>query len=69
VLLQSMQEKLVFLGYVLLQNDAYISLRSCIYWAKILNDCEAQYIACDREALVVVETLSRVYMIYLIGCK
>ena len=42
---------------ILIQCDAARSLESCIYWARILNDCEAYYRAYDREALVVVKTL------------
>jgi hypothetical protein len=34
-----------------------------------LSDCEAYYGAYGREALDVVENVSRVYMISLIGCK
>jgi hypothetical protein len=47
------------LGYFL-QDYASRSLRISIYWAGILNDYEAYYSAHDCEALVVVETVSRV---------
>ena len=51
-LLQLMQTRLVLFGYFR-QDDASISLRSCIYWAKILNDCEARYNSYGCEALAV----------------
>jgi len=35
-------------------------LNSFIYWTGILSDCEAHYGAYDREALDVVEIVSRV---------
>ena len=45
---------------VLIQDDAARSLRSCIYWARTLNECKAHYGANDRETLDVVEAVSRV---------
>jgi len=54
---------------ILLQNDAARSLRSYIYWARMKNDCKANYIAYDCEALVVIRTLSPASIIFLIGCK
>jgi hypothetical protein len=43
---------------VLLQVDAFRSLRCCIYGAKIINGCGANYNAYGCEALVLVETVS-----------
>ena len=54
---------------VLLQDDDTGSLRPCAYWARKLKDCETRYSAYDREALAVVEAVSRVWRIYLLGCK
>ena len=34
-----------------------------------LKDCETRYSAYDREALAVVEAVSRVWRVYLLGCK
>ncbi len=45
---------------VLLQEDTSGSLRSCAYWARKLKDCETRHSAYDREALAVVEAVSRV---------
>jgi hypothetical protein len=45
---------------VLLQEDTSRSLRHCAYWARKLKDCETRYSAYDREALAVVEVVSRV---------
>ena len=60
--------KVVFV-WVCLHEDAYSSLRSSIYWARIKNNCEAPYIAYDCEAIVDGEVVSRVYIIHLISCK
>ena len=54
---------------MLLQEDTFGSLRSCAYWARKLTDCETRYSAYDREALAVVEDVSRVRRVYLLGCK
>jgi hypothetical protein len=54
---------------VLLQEDTSGSLRPCAYRARKLKDCETMYSAYDREALVVVEAVSRVWRVYLLGCK
>ena len=51
---------------VLLQKDTAGSLRPCAYWAKKLKDCETRYSAYDREALAVVEAVSRVWRVYLL---
>ena len=37
--------------------------------ARKLKDCETRYSAYDREALIVVEVVSRVWKVYLLGCK
>jgi len=58
--------KFVIVG-VLLQDDASRYLRSCIYLAGRLSVCAAHYTTYACEALAVVETVSRVQMIYLIG--
>jgi hypothetical protein len=52
-----------------LQEDTSGSLRPCAYWARKLKDCEMRYSAYDRESLVVVEDVSRVWRVYLLGCK
>ena len=57
-MLQLMRTKLVMLGYFL-RYDASKSLRSRIYLARLLNDCEARYKAYDYEALADVEVVSR----------
>ena len=54
---------------VLLQEYTFGSQRPCAYWAKKLKDCETRYSAYDREALHVVEVVSRVWRVYLLGCK
>jgi hypothetical protein len=54
---------------VLLQEDTSRSLSPCAYWARKLKDCETRYSAYDREALAVVEVLSRVWRVYLLGYK
>jgi hypothetical protein len=46
---------------VLLQEDTSRSLRPCAYWARrLIKDCETRYSAYGREALAVVEDVSRV---------
>ena len=37
--------------------------------AKKLKICETKYSAYDREELAVVEAVSRVWRVYLLGCK
>jgi len=59
----------VGIASVLLQEDTTCSLRPCAYWATNLKDCETRYSAYDREALAIVETMSRVWKVYLLGCK
>jgi len=54
---------------VLLQENTSGSLRPCAYWARKFKDCETRYSAYDREALVDVEDVSRVWRVYLLGCK
>ena len=44
-------------------------MRPCGYWARKLKDCETRYSAYDREALIVVEAVSRVWRVCLLGCK
>ena len=51
---------------VLLQKDDSGSLRPCAYLARTLKDCETMYSAYDREALAVVEVVSRVWRVYLL---
>jgi hypothetical protein len=53
----------------LLQEDTSGSLRPCAYWARKLKDCETRYSAYDRKAIVVVEAVSSVWEVYLLGCK
>ena len=54
---------------VLLQADTSGLFRQCAYRARKLTDCETRYSAYDREALAVVEIVSRVWRVYLLGCK
>jgi hypothetical protein len=54
---------------VLLQEDSEGHLRPCAYWARKLKDAETRYSAYDKEALAVVEAVSRVWRMYLLGCK
>ena len=54
---------------VLLQKDISRSLRPCAEWAKKLKNCETRYSIYDREALALVEVVSRVWRVYLLGCK
>jgi hypothetical protein len=53
---------------VLLQEDSSGYLRPCVFWARKSKDCEMRYSAYDREALAVVEAMSRVWRLYLLGC-
>jgi len=54
---------------VFLQEDTSRHVRPCAYWARKLKDCETRYNAYDREALAVVEAMSRVLRVFLLGCK
>jgi hypothetical protein len=54
---------------VILKEDTSGSLRPCAYWARKRKDCKTRYSAYDREALAVVEAVSRVWKVYLLGCK
>ena len=54
---------------VLLQEDSEGHLRPCAYWARKLKDAETRYSAYDKEALAIVEAVSRVWRVYLLGCK
>ncbi len=54
---------------VLLQEDSEGNLRPCAYWARKLKDAETRYNAYDEEALAIVEAVSRVRRMYLLGCK
>jgi hypothetical protein len=44
-------------------------LRPCAYWARKLKDVETRYNAYDKEALAIVVAVSRVWRVYLLGCK
>ena len=59
----------VGIAAVLLQEDSEGHLRPCAYWARKLKDAETRYIAYDKEALAIVEAVSRVWRVYLLGCK
>ena len=50
----------VGIARVLLQEDSEGTLRPCAYWARKLKDVEIKYIAYDKEALAIVEDVSRV---------
>jgi hypothetical protein len=45
---------------VLFQQDSEGFFRPCAYWARKLKDVETRYNAYDKEALAVVEVVSRV---------
>ena len=49
---------------VLLQEETSGSLRPCAYSANKLKDCETRYSAYAREALAVVEAVSRVLNVF-----
>ena len=53
----------------LLQEDSNGHLRPCAYWARKLKDDETKYSVYDKEALTIVDVVSRVRKMYLIGCK
>ena len=59
----------VGIASVLLQEDTSDSSRPCVYQARKLKDCETMYSAYDREALAVVDAVSRVWRVYLFNCK
>ena len=59
----------VGIAAILLQEDSEGHLRPCAYWARKLKDAETRYIAYDKEALAIVEVVSRVWRVYLLGCK
>ena len=54
---------------VLLQEDSDGHLRPYAYWARKLKGAETRYSAYDREALAIVEAVSRVWRMYLLGSK
>ena len=54
---------------VLLQEDVEGHLRPCAYLAQKWKDFEARYSAYGKEALAIVEVVSRVWRVYLLGCK
>ncbi len=54
---------------VLLKEDSDGYLRLCAYWARKLKDVENRYSAHVKEALALVETVSRIWRMYLLGCK
>ena len=45
---------------VLLQEDSNGHLRPCAYWDRKLKDAETRYSAYDKDALSIVEAVSRV---------
>ena len=53
----------------LLQVDSNGHLRLCAYQAQKLKDVQTRYSAYDKEALAIVEAVSRVWRIYLLSCK
>ena len=62
-------ESKVGIAGILLQEDSDGHLRPCAYWARKLKDAEARYNIYDKEALAIVEAVSRVWREYLLGCK
>jgi len=59
----------VGLGAVLLQQDDTGDLRPCAYYARKLNAAERAYSAYDKEALAVVEAITRAFRTYVDGCR
>ena len=59
----------VGLGAVLLQEDSNGDLRPCAYFARKLNEAEKRYSAYDKEALAIVESVTRAWRVYLEGCQ
>jgi len=49
---------------MLLQQDTSRYLKPCAYWARQLKDIEIRNSAYDREALAIVEVVSRVWRVY-----
>ena len=54
---------------VLLQEVSESHLRPCVYWARKLKDAETRYSAYDKEASAMVEVVSRVWKLDMLGCK
>ena len=44
-------------------------MRPCAYWARKFKDDETKKNSCDKEELAIVEAVSRVWRVYLLGCK
>ena len=59
----------VGIARVLLQEDSKGHLRTCAYWNRKLKDAETRYSVYDKEALTMMENVSRVWRVYLLGCK
>ena len=62
-----MRVRLALREYLILQEDSDGHLRPCAYWARKLKDAETRYNAYDKEALAIVEAMSRVWRVYLLG--
>jgi hypothetical protein len=54
---------------VQLQEDSDGQLRPCAYWARKLKDAKTRYIAYNKEALDMMEAVSRVWRKYLLSGK
>ncbi len=54
---------------VLIQKDSKGHFRPCAYWARKLKDAKTMSIAYDKEALAILEAVSSVWRVYLLGCK
>ena len=54
---------------VLLQEDSNGHLRPCAYLARNQKYVDTGYSAYDKDALGILETVSRVCRMYLLGCK
>ncbi len=61
--------KVGIIAGVLLQEDSKGQLRPCAYWPRKLKHTETRYNAYDKDALAIVEAVSRVGRVYLLGCK
>ncbi len=64
-----MRVRLAGIAGVLIQEDYEGHLRPCAYRARKLKDDETICNAYDKEALAIVEAVSRVKRVYLLGCK
>ena len=63
-----MRVRLALRGYYS-KKTLKVTLDHVLKWARKLKDDETRYNAYDKEALAIVEVVSRVWRVYLLGCK